>query len=192
MAVDFFFVLSGFVIGYAYDDRWDVFNIFPVREFTDLNGVVHMFGGPSYSVNGGWSLTTDQIFIGLTRLFYPFVCGLLISRILPLHRTESNPSGSSYHNPRTGLRTCFLIFNEGSTRIELMTHPDTVDADPTARCIGYTHLSIAVGSREIVNSLTGRLAADGYTVASQPRLTGDGYYESCIQGPDGIQIEITE
>ena len=25
LAVDFFFVLSGFVIGYAYDDRWDTF-----------------------------------------------------------------------------------------------------------------------------------------------------------------------
>ena len=24
LAVDFFFVLSGFVIGYAYDDRWDL------------------------------------------------------------------------------------------------------------------------------------------------------------------------
>ena len=23
LAVDFFFVLSGFVVGYAYDDRWD-------------------------------------------------------------------------------------------------------------------------------------------------------------------------
>lgn len=23
MAVDFFFALSGFVLGYAYDDRWD-------------------------------------------------------------------------------------------------------------------------------------------------------------------------
>ena len=23
LAVDFFFILSGFVIGYAYDDRWD-------------------------------------------------------------------------------------------------------------------------------------------------------------------------
>ena len=100
-------------------------------------------------------------------------------------------SGSPYHNPRTGLRTCFLIFNEGSTRIELMTHPDTVDADPTARCVGYTHLSIAVGSREIVNSLTGRLAADGYTVVSQPSITGDGYYESCILGPENMEIEIT-
>ncbi len=24
LAVDFFFILSGFVIGYAYDDRWDI------------------------------------------------------------------------------------------------------------------------------------------------------------------------
>ena len=76
---------------------WDVFNIFPVGEFTDPNGVMHIFGGPSYSVNGGWSLTKDQIFIGFTRLLYPFVCGLLISRILPSHRTESNPSGSPLH-----------------------------------------------------------------------------------------------
>ena len=30
LAVDFFFVLSGFVIGYAYDDRWDAMS---VREF---------------------------------------------------------------------------------------------------------------------------------------------------------------
>ena len=27
LAVDFFFVLSGFVIGYAYDDRWDKMSI---------------------------------------------------------------------------------------------------------------------------------------------------------------------
>jgi len=31
----------------------------------------------------------------------------------------------------------------------------------------------------------------GYQVTSGPRTTGDGYYESCILGPEGIQIEIT-
>lgn len=31
----------------------------------------------------------------------------------------------------------------------------------------------------------------GYKVASGPRTTGDVYYESCIIGPEGIQIEIT-
>ena len=31
----------------------------------------------------------------------------------------------------------------------------------------------------------------GYKVTSGPRTTGDGYYESCILGPEGIQIEVT-
>ena len=25
-----------------------------------------------------------------------------------------------------------------------------------------------------------------------PRTTGDGYYESCVAGPEGIRLEITE
>lgn len=32
---------------------------------------------------------------------------------------------------------------------------------------------------------------DGYEVVSGPRTTGDGYYESCIIGIEGNQIEIT-
>ena len=32
---------------------------------------------------------------------------------------------------------------------------------------------------------------DGYEVLSGPRTTGDGYYESCIVGIEGNQIEIT-
>ena len=62
---------------------WDVFGFFP--------------DGPQYTVIGGWSLTGQQLYIGFTRLLYPFLCGLLISRILPSHRTESNPSGSPIH-----------------------------------------------------------------------------------------------
>ena len=37
--------------------------------------------GHRYTVIGGWSLTAEQIYIGLTRLFYPFLIGLLISRV---------------------------------------------------------------------------------------------------------------
>ena len=33
LAVDFFFMLSGFVIGYAYDDRWDRMSIKEYRHF---------------------------------------------------------------------------------------------------------------------------------------------------------------
>ena len=101
-------------------------------------------------------------------------------------------SNEQYHNPRTGLRTYILSVTEGSTRLELMQRPDVQDADPSQPAIGYVHLSFAVGSRKGVDLLTRRLAADGYTVTSGPRTTGDGYYESCILGPEGIQIEITE
>ena len=124
-------------------------------------------------------------------------------------------SNEQYHNPRTGLRTYILSFTEGSTRLELMQRteqrepssslewpsrdgrrqsqrPDVQDADPSQPTIGYVHLSFAVGSRKGVDLLTRRLAADGYTVTSGPRTTGDGYYESSILGPEGIQIEITE
>ena len=101
-------------------------------------------------------------------------------------------SNEQYHNPRTGLRTYILSFTEGSTRLELMSRPDVLDADPSQPAIGYVHLSFAVGSRKGVDLLTRRLAADGYTVTSGPRTTGDGYYESCILGPEGIQIEVTE
>ena len=101
-------------------------------------------------------------------------------------------SNELYHNPRTGLRTYILSFTDGSTRLELMQRPDVQDADPSLPAIGYVHLSFAVGSRKGVDLLTRRLAADGYTVTSVPRTTGDGYYESCILGPEGIQIEVTE
>ena len=207
LAVDFFFVLSGFVIGYAYDDRWDrmttwgyfkrrltrlhpmvvagmlvgaalfffsgsyfpktqevegwkfvlcfVMGLFMIpcgkgldirgwNEMNSFNGPAwtlmfeyignilyafifrhlpkialafllaccavctldvtlgwNLFGlfpeGPHYTVIGGWSLEPQQIYIGFTRLLYPFLCGLLISRILPSHRSETNPSGSPIH-----------------------------------------------------------------------------------------------
>ena len=101
-------------------------------------------------------------------------------------------SNEQYHNPRTGLRTYILSFTDGSTRLELMQRPDVQDADPSLPAIGYVHLSFAVGSKKGVDLLTRRLAANGYTVTSGPRTTGDGYYESCILGPEGIQIELTE
>ena len=101
-------------------------------------------------------------------------------------------SNEQYHNPRTGLRTYILSFTEGSTRLELMQRPDVADANPSVAATGYIHISIAVGSKRGVDLLTRRLADDGYPVISGPRTTGDGYYESCILGPEGIQIEITE
>ena len=217
LAVDFFFVLSGFVVGYAYDDRWDRMttwgffkrrltrlhpmviagtvvgaslfffsgaafpktqevllwqfllcvgmslllipcgNSLDIRgwgELNSLNGpqwtlmmeyignilyafifrhlpkaalailclasafltldltlgwdVFHLLDEPHYNVIGGWSLDPDQIYIAFTRMLYPFLCGLLISRILPSHRSAENPSGSPIHL-KGGFWWCALL-----------------------------------------------------------------------------------
>jgi lactoylglutathione lyase len=100
-------------------------------------------------------------------------------------------SNEQYHNPRTGLRTYILTFPNGGARLELMQRPDTIDADPSKRNIGFIHVSFAVGSKEAVDAKTIELRDAGYKVVSGPRTTGDGYYESCILGPEGIQIEVT-
>ncbi|MBO4663857.1 MAG: acyltransferase [Bacteroidaceae bacterium] len=202
LAVDFFFVLSGFVIGYAYDDRWDkmstwsffkrrlirlhpmvifgtlfgaimfyfggcdefqminqtpwyivllvmfwCFTMIPlpntmdirgwaetnplngpawslqweyianilyalfVRKFSktaltvcvavfavftiilclniDITGFLKARNWASYTVVGGWSTTPDQLQVGLTRLLYPFFCGLLVSRIGKLIKVKA-------------------------------------------------------------------------------------------------------
>ena len=49
----------------------------------------------------------------------------------------------------------------------------------------------SAGSREAVDRLTEELAGAGYEVLSGPRVTGDGYYESCVLGFEDNQIEIT-
>ena len=97
-------------------------------------------------------------------------------------------SGEEYHNLVTGFRSYFLSFGDGS-RLEVMTKPGLQEA--MANSFGYAHLAFSVGSREAVDTLTKRMRNDGFTVVSGPRVTGDGYYESCIQGFEGNLIEIT-
>ena len=65
------------------------------------------------------------------------------------------------------------------------------DASKNLVRTGYIHIAFSVGSKERVNELTAQMKQDGYEVISGPRTTGDGYYESCIIGVEGNQIEIT-
>ena len=48
----------------------------------DVTGFLEARNWASYTVVGGWSTTPDQLQVGLTRLLYPFFCGLLISRLM--------------------------------------------------------------------------------------------------------------
>ena len=95
-----------------------------------------------------------------------------------------------YHNERTGFRSYFLTFDNGA-RLEIMNRPDCCNAQSALFSCGYAHLAFSAGSREKVDELTKRLSMDGYEVISGPRVTGDGYYESCILGFEGNIIEIT-
>ena len=96
-----------------------------------------------------------------------------------------------YHNRTTDFRSYFLRFADGA-RLELMHRPEMNDMEKPLMRTGYVHIAFSLGSKEAVNELTERLRADGYAVVSGPRTTGDGYYESCIIGIEGNQIEITE
>ena len=95
-----------------------------------------------------------------------------------------------YFNKVTGFRSYFLIFEDGA-RLEIMNRPEMTDNEKALTRTGYIHIAFSVGSRTAVNELTERLRQDGYRLVSGPRTTGDGYYESCIIGIEGNQIEIT-
>lgn len=98
-------------------------------------------------------------------------------------------AGKQYHNLHTGLKTYFISFADGA-RLELMTRPALEEPERSRLWAGWTHLAFKAGTRENVDALTERLRADGYEVTSGPRVTGDGYYESCVLDPDGNTIEI--
>ena len=100
-------------------------------------------------------------------------------------------SNQLYHNQKTGFQSYFLSFDEGA-RLEIMTRKEGLaENNQELLFLGYHHLAFSLGSREKVNELTARLQADGYQILSRPRLTGDGYYESCILALEGNQIELT-
>lgn len=99
-------------------------------------------------------------------------------------------SNDVYHNKKTEFRSYFLSFDNGA-RLEIMNRPGMDDPEKASARTGFIHIAFSVGSREKVDELTAKLKEDGYEVISGPRTTGDGYYESCIMGIEGNQIEIT-
>ena len=95
-----------------------------------------------------------------------------------------------YHNKATDFRSYFLTFDDGA-RLEIMNKPQMMDDEKGVNRTGFVHIAFSVGSKNAVDVLTEKMRNDGYNVISGPRTTGDGYYESCIIGIEGNQIEIT-
>lgn len=102
-------------------------------------------------------------------------------------------AGNIYHNPKKNFHSYFIQFG-GECRLELMHRPDIPKSlnDIRKEFGGLIHFAISVGGRDNVDKLTERLRADGYTIVGEPRVTGDGYYESVIFDPEGNRVEITE
>ncbi|MBS4207277.1 VOC family protein [Bacillus sp. FJAT-50079] len=99
-------------------------------------------------------------------------------------------SNMKYHNRKNKFESYFLTFDSGA-RLEIMRKEGINQQNPGVQ-LGWAHIAISLGSRESVNQLTARLKNDGYPVINGPRVTGDGYYESVIEDPEGNLIELTE
>ena len=101
-------------------------------------------------------------------------------------------SNEKYINTTKKFESYFLSFGEGKTRIELMTRPDIKECnEQRGFTMGVAHLAFAVKDKQAVDTLTERLRKDNYTIASETRTSGDGYYESAVLDPEGNYIEIT-
>ena len=86
-------------------------------------------------------------------------------------------AGEKYENPAKGFESYFVTFADGVS-LELMRRTD-VTAPDAAQHLGLAHFAFGCESR-----------ADGHPVLSEPRITGDGYYESAVGDPDGNLVEL--
>jgi len=114
---------------------------------------------------------------------------VLKSFYMKYFNTKSN---EKYTNSTKSFESYFLSFSNGS-RLEIMQMSTIPENENNAidQYHGIIHIAISVGSANKVDELTEQLLFDGYEIVSQPRKTGDGYYESCILDPEKNRIEIT-
>ncbi len=98
-------------------------------------------------------------------------------------------ANNKYRNNKTLLETYFLSFDSG-TRLEIMSRPDLFEGSNELLRTGLIHLSFKLGSEKLVDSKVKQLESDGYKIISNPRTTGDGYYEACVSDNEGNFIEI--
>lgn len=89
-----------------------------------------------------------------------------------------------------GLFESYFLTFDSNTRIEIMSLssiPNTRNKIGT----GFTHIAFSVEHKEHLDALYKILLQEKVPIISAPRITEDGYYETCLLDPDGNQIEIT-
>ncbi len=70
-------------------------------------------------------------------------------------------------------------------------HLPNLSSDSKENRTGWAHFCFSLGSKESVDKMIKDLKEACYSILSGPRMTGDGYYESCFLDEEGNQIEIT-
>lgn len=70
-----------------------------------------------------------------------------------------------------------------------MSRTDVQNTPIEENKLGLTHFALSFQSKEEVLRTTEQLRSDGYTIAGEPRTSGDGYFESVILDPDGNRVE---
>ena len=100
-------------------------------------------------------------------------------------------ANDKYFNPKKNFTSYFLSFGNGC-RLEIMHTPHVAQQHKNQfQQAGLDHFAISLGSKQAVDQLTDQLRKDGFVVRSEPRTTGDGYYESVVHDPDGNLLELT-
>jgi lactoylglutathione lyase len=102
-------------------------------------------------------------------------------------------SNEKYINPRKKFESYFLSFQSGA-RLELMSMPGIPDNQNDTihmQYKGIIHLAFGVDTVTEVDQKAKQLLADGFTIVSGPRKTGDGYYEFETLDPDNNRLEVT-
>lgn len=97
-------------------------------------------------------------------------------------------SNEKYVNPKKGFESYFIRFDSGAD-LELMSRTDVQNIPIEENKLGLTHFAFSLDSKEEVLQLTEELRSKGYTIAGEPRTSGDGYFESVVLDPDGNRIE---
>jgi lactoylglutathione lyase len=101
-------------------------------------------------------------------------------------------AGDKYSNEKNQYTAYFILFGKNKTRLELMHKPHIADTlGQRGFSKGIAHFTISVGGKEKVKRLTEWLREEKYTIFSEPRTTGDGYYESVVLDPEGNYLEIS-
>lgn len=90
--------------------------------------------------------------------------------------------------PRKDSSPILSLFGEG-TDLELMSRTDVQNTPIEENRVGLTHFAFTFPSQEEVLRFTEQMRSEGYTIAGEPRTSGDGYFESVVLDPDGNRIE---